>query len=239
MENVSREDLARVAQQLENELESKNAEIAMLKGKVQSQAEMMETARKEIMVLPHLNLSLMNKSKEVEDLRRRNEELVGELRRARAEVQAANSTPTISAQDVMRAMMSQQENLSAMSGGDWGSAGRGLPWSSWAAREPFQPLQEPNMFAGALDSMDEPNSLIDDLLNAWVEEIFNDFGEAVLLTKINSEVIKRADHYQMPLSDPNEWKVHLRTFFCSRPMQFDIADAHNGSTNGSILVKRK
>ena len=36
MEGVSREDLALVAQQLEKELEAKNAEIANLKSKVQS-----------------------------------------------------------------------------------------------------------------------------------------------------------------------------------------------------------
>jgi hypothetical protein len=187
----------------------------------------------------------MNKNKEVEDLRRRNEELVNELRRVRSEaaVQERNSMATIAAQDVMRAMMSQQENLSSFAGSDWGSptAGRGFPWSSsWSnSREPFQPLHEPNMFASPLDSMDESSGLIDEILTTWVEEIFNDFGEAVLLTKISSEVIKRAEHYNMPLSDPNEWKVHLRTFFAARSMQFDIADAHNGSQNGSILVKRK
>jgi hypothetical protein len=237
MENISRDEFARVAQQLEEELQSKNAEIAMLKAKIQSQAEMMEAARKEILVLPHLNASLMKKNKEVEELRRKNEELTAELRR----VQGANSMATIAAQEAMRAMMSQQENLSAMPGSDWGSAGRaGVSWSSWGNnREPFQPLHEPNMFAGQLDSMDESNALIDDILSTWVEEIFNDFGEAVLLTKISSEVIKRAEHYHMPLADPNEWKLHLRSFFSGRPMHFDIADAHNGSQNGSILVKRK
>jgi hypothetical protein len=257
MENISREELALVAQQLENELASRNAEIAMLKSKIQSQAEMMDTARKEILVLPHLNASLMHTRKEAEDLRKKNAELTSELRRVRAEaseaVQGANSMAANAVQDVMRAMVSQQENLSA-AGGDWGFGGsasgspsvRGMPWSSssslgWGSREPFQPLHEPNMFATPLDSMDESgsNGLIDEILSTWVEEIFNDFGEAVLLTKISSEVIKRAEHYHMPLSDPNEWKVHLRTFFSARHMQFDIADAHTGSTNGSILVKRK
>jgi myosin heavy subunit len=253
MENISREDLALVAQQLENELASKNAEIAMLKSKIQSQAEMMDAARKEIVVVPHLNASLMNKSREVEELRRKNEDLVSELRRVRSEAvqaqQAANTMATnaaSAAQDVMRAMMSQQqENLSG-TGGEWGSAVRGMTWGSsssnmWGNREPFQQLHEPNMFATPLDSMEESTSsaLIDEILTTWVEEIFNDFGEAVLLTKISSEVIKRAEHYHMPLSDPNEWKMHVRSYFSTRPMQFDIADAHTGSQNGSILVKRK
>jgi hypothetical protein len=212
----------------------------MLKAKVQSQAEMMDAARKEIMVLPHLNATLMNRNKEVGELRRKNEELTNELRRVQGANSIAAQSAAIAAQDVMRAMMSQQENLSSMPGGDWGSSARGLPWgSSWNSREPFQPLHEPNMFAGSLDSMDESNGLIDNILATWVEEIFNDFGEAVLLTKISSEVIKRAEHYHMQLSDPNEWKVHLRTFFSGRPMEFDIADAHNGSQMGSILVKRK
>jgi len=252
MEGVSREDLALVAQQLEKELEAKNAEIANLKSKVQCQSELMDNARKEMLVLPHLHTTLVSKNKEVEELRRRNEELVNELRRVRSEaaaqVQGAelarDSMASIAAQDVMRAMMAQQENLSSLSSVpslDWGSVGRGLPWSSstWTSREPFQPLHEPNMFAGPIDSMDESNTMIDDILTTWVEEIFNDFGEAVLLVKISSEVIKRAEHYHMPLSDPNEWKVHLRSFFAARPMHFDIADAHNGSQNGSILVKRK
>merc|ERR1719506_3420524 len=96
----------------------------------------MDAARKEILVLPHINASLMNTRKEVEELRRKNAELVNELRRVRSEASeavqaanAANTTATLAAQDVMRAMMSQQENLSA-AGCDWGSAVRGLPWSS-------------------------------------------------------------------------------------------------------------